>query len=141
MCGFKPLLLLLQTSRYGHKLSVEVISFYAFFRNDECIIVRTVFLSWAGLMNSSLWIIVIGRLLRTVLGVTWLVLLHRWFSMDIVAFGVDRSIDSSGALPDVVIVTGFGTASAPSLWFLPRGVIFWVVNIAFLGCIHHVYVV
>jgi len=60
---------------------VEVISFPAFFSYDECIIVRTVFLSWGGVMNSSLGIIVIGCLLRTVFGVIWLFLLHRLVRM------------------------------------------------------------
>ena len=61
--GFEPLLLLLWTSRSGHKPSVEVISFQACLRYDECIIVRTVFLSRGGLLNSTLGIIVIGCLL------------------------------------------------------------------------------
>ena len=55
---------------------MEVIAFHMFFWDDECIVIRTVFLSWGGLMSSSLGIIVIGRLLRAVFGVTWLILLH-----------------------------------------------------------------
>ena len=98
-------------------------------------------MSWAGLMNSSLWIIVFGRLLRTMFGVTWFVLLHRWFCMVIVAFEVDWSIDPSGALAAIFTVAGLGTASAPSLWLLPGGFIFRIVAVVLLGRIHHVNVV
>ena len=80
-------------------------------------------------------------LLRTVFGVTWFVLLHRWFRLVVVAFGVDRSIDPSGALADIFTVAGLGTASALSLWLLPGGFIFRVVTVVLLGRIHHVYVV
>lgn len=73
--------------------------------------------------------------------VTWFILLHRWFRMVIVAFGVEWIIHSPGALADIVTVARFGTASMPSLWFLPRGVIFRIVTITFLGHIHHIYVV
>ena len=55
-------------------------------------------------MNSSLGIIVIGRLLRTVFGMTWLVLLHRWVCMVIVAFGVDWGVDLPGALVAIFTV-------------------------------------
>ena len=68
--GLKPLLLLLQAPHGGDKPLVEVISFHVCFRDDECIVIRTVFLSWGGLMNLSLGIIVIGCLLQTVFGVT-----------------------------------------------------------------------
>ena len=91
-------------------------------------------------MNSSLGIIVIGHLLRTVFGVTWLVLLHRWVRMVVVAFGVDWSIDPSGALAAIFTVAGLGTASAPSLWLLPGGFIFRIVTVVLLGHIYHVYV-
>ena len=61
--GLKPLLLLLQAPRGGHKPSVEVLLFQVFFR-DECVVVRTVLLSGGGLMSSTLGIAVIERLLR-----------------------------------------------------------------------------
>ena len=91
-------------------------------------------------MNSSLGIIVIGRLLRTVLGVTWLVLLHRWVRMVVVAFGVDWGVDLSGAVVAIFTVAVLGGASAPSLWFLPGGFVFRIVAVI-LRCVHHVYIV
>ena len=94
--------------------SVEVISFQTFFRDDECIIVRTVLLSMGRLMSLSLGIAVIGRLLRAVFGVTWLILLHRWVHMVVVAFGVDWGIDLSSAVIAIFTVAGLRAASAPS---------------------------
>ncbi len=120
---------------------MEVISFHACFRDDACIVIRTVFLSWGGLMNSSLGIIMIGRLFRTVFGVTWLVLLHRWVHMVVVAFEVDWGVDLSGTLVAIFTIAGLGAASAPSLWFLPGGFIFRIVAIILLRPVHHVYIV
>ena len=103
--GLKPLLLLLQAPSGGHKPSVEVISFEACFRDDECVIVRTVLLSQGSLMSSSLGITVIGRLLWAVFSVTWLILLHGWVHMVVVAFGVDWGVDLSSAIIAVFTVT------------------------------------
>ena len=82
-----------------------------------------------------------GRLLRTVFGVTWFILLHRWFRMIIVAFGVDQSIEPSGALVAIFTIAGLGAASAPSLWFLLGGFIFRIVTVLLLRRVHHVYIV
>ena len=46
-----------------------------------------------------------------------------WFRVVVVPFGVDRSVDPSGALADIFTVAGFGAASASSLWLLLEGVI------------------
>ena len=62
--------------------------FQVFFR-DECIVVQTVLLSGGRLMSFTLAVVVIGRLLRTMFGVPWLILLHRWVHMVVVAFRVD----------------------------------------------------
>ena len=61
--------------------------------------------------------------------------------MVVVAFGVNRSIDPSGALARIFTVAELGTAFAPSLWLLPGGFIFRIVAVVLLGRIHHVYVV
>ena len=85
---------------------MEVISFHLFVRDDECIVVRTVFLFWGGFMSSSLRIIVIGYLCRTRFGVTWLVLLHRWVHVVVTAFGVYWYVDPSCALVAIFAVAG-----------------------------------
>ena len=70
-------------------------------------------------MNSSLGIIVIGRLLRAVFGVTWLILLHCWVHMVVVAFGVDWDVDLSSDVIAIFTVARLGAASAPSFGFCP----------------------
>ena len=92
--------------------------FQACFRDDECIVIRTVLLSQGGLMSLSLGIIVIGHLLRAMFGVAWLVLLHCWVHMVVVAFGVDWGVDLFGAFIAIFTVAGLGAASAPSFWLL-----------------------
>ena len=57
-------------------------------------------------MSSALGIAVIGRLLRAVFGVTWLVLLHRWVHMVVVAFGVDWGVDFSSAVIAIFTIAG-----------------------------------
>ena len=57
LCGLKPLLLLLQAPRGGNKPSMEVLLFQVFFRDDECIIVRTVLLFGDSLVNFTLGVI------------------------------------------------------------------------------------
>ena len=57
--GLKPLLLLLQTPRGGNKPSTEALLFQVPFRDDVCIIVRTVFLSGERLMSFILGVAVI----------------------------------------------------------------------------------
>ena len=107
-------------------------------RHPDCALVC------GGLMSSSLGIIVIGRLLRTVFGVTWLILLHRLVHMVVVAFGVDWGVDLSGALIAIFTVAGLGAASVPSFWLLPEGFILrcvLFVAIFLLRRVHHVYII
>ena len=74
--GLKPLLLLLQTPRGGNEPSMEVILFQVSFRDDVCILVRTVFLSGERLMSSILSVDVFGQLLHTMFVVRWFILLY-----------------------------------------------------------------
>ena len=63
-------------------------------------------LSRGGLMNSPLWIAVIGRLLQVVFGVTWLILLHRWVHVVVIAFRVCWYVDPSCALVAIFTIAG-----------------------------------
>ena len=114
LCGFKPFLLLLQAPRGGKKSLLEVLLFQVFFRDDECIVVRTVLFSGGRLMSSALRIAVIGRLFRAVFGVTWLILLHRWVHGVVVFFGINRGIIIFCAVVAVFTVAGFRAASMAS---------------------------
>ena len=95
--------------------------FQTFFRDDECIVVRTVLLSGGRLMSFTLGIAVIGRLLQAMFSVTWLLLLHRWIHMVVFAFGVDRGVNFSCAIIAIFVVAGLRAVPAPLLWFLPGG--------------------
>ena len=44
LCGFKPLILLLQAPRGANKPLVEALLFQVFFRDDECIVIQTILL-------------------------------------------------------------------------------------------------
>ena len=86
----------------------------------------------------------IGRLLRVVFGVTWLILLHRWVHMVVVAFGVDWGVNFSCAVIAIFTVTGLRAASAPSFWLLSGGFILrcvLFVAIVLLRRVHHVYII
>ena len=72
-------------------------------------------------MNSSLGIIVIGRLLRTVFGVTWFMLLHRWVHMVVVAFGVSQSVILFWVVITIFTVNGLKVAHAPLFLLLSGG--------------------
>ena len=74
--GLKPLLLLLQAPRGGDKPFVEVLLFQVLFRDDECIVIRTVLLSGDRFMSFISTIAMIGQRPRTVFAVALLVLLH-----------------------------------------------------------------
>ena len=65
--GLKPLLLLLQTPRGGNKPSAEVLLFQVPFRDDVCIVVRTILLSRDRLMSFTLGVAVIGPRARLTL--------------------------------------------------------------------------
>ena len=73
-------------------------------------------------MSSTLGIAVNGRLLRAMFGVTWLVLLHRWVHMIVVAFGVDRGVDLSCAVIAIFTMARLRATPAPSFWLLSGGV-------------------
>ena len=92
-----------------------------------------------------LWIAVIGRLLRAMFGVPWLVLLHHWVHGVVVSFGVDRGVILSCVVIAIFTVAGFKAAPTSSLWFLLEGIILRCILpflvIVFFGCIHHVYIV
>ena len=92
-------------------------------------------------MSSALGIAVIGRLLRAVFGVTWLILLHRWVHMVVVAFRVDWGVDLSSAVIAIFTVAGLRAACAPSFWLLSGGFILRSVAIVLLRRIHHVYII
>ena len=95
-------------------------------------------------MSSSLGITVIGRLLRAVFGVTWLILLHRWVHMVVLAFGVDWGVDFSSAVIAIFTVARLRAASASSFWLLSRGFILCCVlfvAIVLLRRVHHVYII
>ena len=118
--------------------------FHLFVRDDECIVVWTVFLFWGGFMSSSLQIIVIGYLHRTWFGVTWLFLLHRWVHIVVVAFGVDWGVDFSSAVIAIFTVAGLRAVPAPSFWLLSGGFILrcvLFVAVILLRCVHHVYII
>ena len=83
----------------------------------------------------------IGRLLRTVFGVTWLILLYCWVHMVVVAFGVDWGVDPSSAVIAIFTIAGLGAASVPSVWLLSKGFILCFVAIVLLRHIHHVYII
>ena len=143
--GLKPLLLLLYTPRGGNKPSTEVLLFQVPFRDDVCVVVRTVFLSGERLMSFILGIAVIGQRLRTMFAVCWFILLYRWVNVVIVSSGVDWGGIVSCAVIAVFAEAGFGAAPTLSLWLLLEGAILRCILpflvIAFFGCIHHVYVV
>ena len=67
--GLKPLLLLLQTPRGGNKPSAEVLLFQVPFRDDVCILIRTIFLSGGRLMSFILSVAVFGQRIRTMFAV------------------------------------------------------------------------
>ena len=95
-------------------------------------------------MSSPLGIIVIGRLLRAVFGLTWLILLHRWVPMVVVAFEINRSVTLFWVV--IAIFTVTGPEAAPTLSFLlwPGGFILrcvLFVTIVFFRRIHHVDIV
>ena len=95
-------------------------------------------------MSSTLGIAVVGHLLRAVFGLTWLILLHRWVRVVIVAFGVDRGVNFSRAVVAIFTVTGLRAAPAPSFCLLSRGFILHCVlfiAVIFLRRVHHVYIV
>ena len=86
----------------------------------------------------------IGRLLRAVFGVTWLILLHRWVHMVVVAFGVDWGVDFFSAVIAIFTVAGLRAASAPLFWLLSGGFILhcvFFVAIVLLRRVHHVYII
>ena len=94
-------------------------------------------------MSSSLGIAVIGRLLWVVFGVTWLILLHRWVHMVVVAFGADRGVNFPFAVITIFTVTGLGVAPAPSFWLFSEGFILRCVlsvAVVLLRRVHHVYI-
>ena len=111
------------------------------FRDDECVVVRTVLLSWGGLMSLALGITMIGRLLWAMFGVTWLIMLHHWVHMVVVAFGVDWGVDLSSVVIALFTVAGLRAASAPSFWLLFGGFILHFVAIVLLRRVHHVYII
>ena len=86
--GLKPLLLLLQTPRGGNKPSTEVLLSQVPFRDDVCILVRTVFLSGGRLMSFILGVAVFGQRIRTMFAVRWFILLCRWVRVVVVSSGV-----------------------------------------------------
>ena len=88
-------------------------------------------------MSSALGIAVIGRLLRAVFGVTWLILVH----MVVVAFGVDWGVNLSSAAIAIFTVAGLRAASAPLFWLLSGGFILHFVAIVLLRRVHHVYII
>ena len=134
--GLKPLFLLLKTPRGGNKPSVEVLLFQVPFRDDVCIVIRTILLFGDGLMISTLGVAVIGQWLRTMFAIRWLVLLCR--------FGVGRGLILSCTVIAVFAEAGFGAAPTSSLWLLLEGIILRCILpflvIVFFGCIHHVYI-
>ena len=88
--------------------------FQTSFRDDECIVNRTVLLSGGSLMSSALGIAMVGRLLWAVFGMTWLILLHHWVPMVVVAFGVNRSVILFCVVIANFTMTGFRAAPASS---------------------------
>ena len=145
LCGLKPFLLLLQAPRGGDKPSMEVLLFHVPFRDDVCIIVRTVLLSGDRLMSFTLGIAVIGQRLRTMFTVRWFILLCRWVRVVVVSSGVDRGVIFSCAVIAVLAEAGFGAAPTPSPWLLLEGAILCCIllflGIVFFGCVHHVYII
>ena len=115
------------------------------FRDDVCIVVRTVLLSGDRLMNFTLGISVIGRRLWTMFTVPWLILLYRWVRVVVVSSGVDRGIIFSCAVIAIFAEARFGAAPTSSLWLLLEGTILRCILpfliVVFFGCIHHVYIV
>ena len=113
--SLKPLLLLLQAPRGGNKPSMEVFLFQVPFRDDVCIVVRTVFLSRERLMSFILSVAVIGQRLRTMFAVRWFILLYRWVRVVVVSSGVDRDIVFSCAVIAVFAEAGLGSAPTAPL--------------------------
>ena len=115
------------------------------FRDDVCIVVRTVFLSGERLMSFILGVAVIGQRLRTMFVARWFILLCRWVRVVIVSSGADWGIIFSCAVIAVFAEAGFGAAPTSSLWLLLEGIILRCILpfllIVFFGCIHHVYIV
>ena len=143
--GLKPLLLLLQAPHSGDKPFVEVLLFQVPFRDDVCIIVRTVLLSGDRLMSFTLDAVVIGQQLCTMFAVRWLILLHHWVHVVVVSFVVDRDIILSCAVIAVFAVAGLNAAPTLALWLLLKRVILRCIlpflAVVFFGCVHHVYVI
>ena len=86
----------------------------------------------------------IGRLLRAVFGVTWLILLHCWVHMVIVAFGIDWGVDFSSIVIAIFTVARLRAASALSFWLLSGGFILCCVLFVatvLLRRVHHVYII
>ena len=76
--------------------------------------------------------------------VTWLILLHRWVHLVVVAFGVDRGVYFSSAIIAIFTVAGLRAASAPLFWLLSGGFILrcvLFVAIVLLRRVHHVYII
>ena len=124
---------------------MEVLLIQVPFRDDVCIVVRTVFLFEERLMSFILGVAVIGQRLRTMFAVRWFILLCRWVHVVVVSSGVDRGIIFSCAVIAVFAEAGFGAAPTPSLWLLLEGAILRCILpfliIVLFGCIHHIYIV
>ena len=93
------------------------------FRDDVCIVVRTVLLSGDRLISFTLGIAVIGRRLRTMFAVRWFIPLCRWIYLVVISFGVDQGIILSCADIAVFSEAGFGAAPTSSFCFLLEGII------------------
>ena len=95
-------------------------------------------------MSSTLGIAMIGHLLWAMFGVHLLIPLHHWVHGVVVSFGVDQGVNFPCAVVAIFTVAGFRAALAPSLWFLPKGIIHHCIPfvvVVLLGCIHHVYII
>ena len=124
---------------------MEVLLLQVPFRDDVCIVVRTVLLSGDRLISFTLGVAVIGQLLRTMFTVRWLILFCRWVHVVVVSSGVDQGIIFSCVVIAVFAEAGFGAAPASTLCLFLGGVILRrllpFLIIVFFGCIHHVYII
>ena len=133
MCGFKPLLLLLQAPRSGDKSLLEAFLFHLFFRDDECIVIQTVLPFGDRLISGVFGISVIRERPQNVVAVP-------------IFLGVVRGIIFSCAGITIFTVAWFGSASPMSLLrlllrrLILNCMLFFLV-IAFFGGIHHVNVI
>ena len=73
---------------------MEVLLLQVPFRDDVCIIVRTVLLSRDRLISFTLGVSVVGQRLCTVFAVRWFIQLCRWVLVVVVSSGVDWSVIS-----------------------------------------------